>query len=144
MSFFGGLIKDVHTFASWVERELAKLYGEAPKIEAIAGAVLKYAGPALQTVVSLEAGTAAGAIVGSVVKQAQSDLIVAGSLVHDFGATPSAGTVISSVQDNLSGLLAAGHISNPTSVATVTKVTGELGALVTAFPTATATATAAA
>ena len=138
MNIFSGLIKDVHTFAGWAEKELAKLYGEAPKIEQIAGAVLTYAGPALQAVVSLEAGSTAGAIVGGVIKQAQSDLVVAGSLVHDFGATPSSGTLISSVQENLSGLLAAGHVTNPTSVATVTKVSGELGALVKVFPAATA------
>ena len=133
MSIFSKIVAAEHTFAAWAEKELAKLAGEAPTIEKIIGTVLTYAGPALQTIVTVEAGAPAGAIVGKVVAQAQSDLIAASSLVYDFGVTPTISSIFNSVQTNLGALLAAGHVTNPTSVATVTKVTGELTALLAAL-----------
>ena len=131
---FTWLITEEHTFAAWAEKELAKLNQEAPTIEKIADTVLTYAGPALQTVVTAEAGTAAGALVGKILTTAQSDLIAASGLINDFGATPSIGSVVSSVQTNLSALLTASNITNATSKATVGKVVTELGALAGAFP----------
>jgi hypothetical protein len=131
MSIFTGIQNIEHTFAGWAEKELAKLYGEAPKIEQVAGTILTYAGPALQTVVTLEAGAPAGAIVGKVIQDAQADLTAASGLIYDFGATPTIGSIIASVKTNLSALLAAGHVSNPTSVAGVNQVIGELDTLAT-------------
>ena len=133
MSIFSSIANAEHTFAAWAEKELTKLVGAAPTIEKILGTVLTYAGPALQTIVTAEAGAPAGAIVGKVVSEAQSDLIAASSLVYDFGATPTVGSILSSVQTNLSGLLSAAHVTNSGSVSTVTKVIGEINALVSAI-----------
>ena len=133
MSIFSKIANAEHTFAAWAEKELVKLEGAAPTIEKVLGTVLTYAGPALQTVVTAEAGAQAGSVVGKVIGQAQSDLIAASSLVYDFGATPSVSSILSSVQTNLSGLLSASHVTNATSVATTTKVIGELSALVSAL-----------
>jgi hypothetical protein len=140
-NIFTRLIADEHTFASWAEKELAKLYQAAPTIEKIADTVLTYAGPALQAVVTAEAGVAAGSVVGKVIATAQSDLIAASGLVADFGATPSAASIIGSVAANLSGLLTATKITNASSVATTTKVVSELNALVNAFPVVVKAAT---
>jgi len=131
-------ISTLHTFGAWAEKELTLLVGKAPAIEQTAASILKYAGPALQTVVTVEAGAPAGAIVGKVVADAQAGLIAASGLIYDFGATPSVASVISSVQTNLAALLSAGHVTNSASVATVTKVTTELGSLVTALTPAAA------
>ena len=133
MSIFSGIENIEHTFSGWAEKELGKLYGQAPKIEQVAGTVLTYVGPALQTVVSLEAGAPAGAIVGKVIQDAQSDLTAASGLVYDFGANPTIGSIIASVKTNLSALLTAGHVTNPASVAGVNQVIGELGILATAI-----------
>ena len=129
MSFLSAL----HTFGAWAEKELQKLEGVAPTLERIAGTVLTYAGPALQTIVTADAGSAAGTLVGKVVSQAQADLLAASGLIQDFGATPTVGSIIGSVQTNLNSLLAAGHVSNPTSVSTVSKVVTELEQLVAAL-----------
>lgn len=143
MSIFSKIASAEHTFAAWAEKELAKLYTAAPKIEQVIGTVLTYAGPALQTVVTAEAGAAAGAEVGKIVAQAQSDLIAAGSLVYDFGPSPSVSGTLTAVKDNLAALLTAGHVTSATSVATVTKVANELSTLATAItPAAAPTATA--
>ena len=133
MSFLTAL----HTFGAWAEKELAALVSKAPAIEQVAASVLKYAGPALQTVVTAEAGGAAGAVVGKVVADAQAGLVAASGLIYDFGASPTVASVVSSVESNLSALLSAGHITNSTSVATVTKITTELGSLATALTSAT-------
>lgn len=132
------LLTAVHTFGAWCEKELAALAGKAPAIEQVAASVLKYAGPALQTVVTAEAGAPAGAIVGKVVADAQAGLTAASGLIYDFGATPSAGSVIASVQSNLAALLSAGHITNANSTATVTKVVNELASLAGALTPAAA------
>lgn len=133
MSIFSGIENIEHTFASWAEKELNKLYGQVPKIEQVAGTILTYAGPALQTVATLEAGAPAGTVVGKVVQRAQSDLTAASGLVYDFGANPTIGSIIAGVKTNLSALLTAGHVTNPTSIAGVNQVIGELGALATAM-----------
>lgn len=134
MSIFSKIIAAEHTFAAWAEKELEKLYSVTPKVEAVAAAVLKYAGPALQLVVTAEAGSAAGSLVGAVISEAQTDLIAASSLIYDFGANPTATSIINAVLKNLAALLTAGHITNAGSVSTVTKVLSSLGALAAALP----------
>lgn len=125
-----------HTFAAFAEKELEKLFVEAPKIENVVGTVLSYVGPALQLVVTETAGSPAGAIVGSVIKEAQSDLIAASSLVYDFGPTPTASSIWASVKANLSALLTAGHITGAASVAKVNKVINEVGTVASAISAA--------
>lgn len=141
MGLFSKIKNAEHTFAAWAEKELAKLNADAPKIEQVVDAVLKYAGPALQTVVTAEAGAAAGKEVGSVIADAQTSLVAANGLITDYGASPTVASMMSSVQSNLSSLLAAGKVSNSTSVSTVTKVVGELSTLVSALSPATPAAT---
>lgn len=142
MGFFAKIASAVHTFAAWAEKEWTVVYSEAPKIEQIAASVLKYAGPALATVVTAEAGAPAGALVAKGIAEAQSGLLAASALIYDFGATPTVVGTINAVKSNLSTLLAAGHVSNPNSVGTVTKVVTELDNLAQAIPLATAAATA--
>ncbi len=133
MSFFSKIAAAEHTFAAWAEKTLEALFTEAPKIEQVASTILTYVGPAIQTIVTAEAGGAAGTAVSAVLKQAQSDLTAVSGLIYDFGATPSAANIINAVKSNLSALLTASHITNPTSVATITKVTTELNTLATAI-----------
>ena len=144
MSIFSKIDSALHTFAVYAEKELTKIYSEEPKIEAVASTVLKYVGPALQILVTAEVGAPAGAIVGSIVKEAQSDLIAVGSLIYDFGATPIAGSIIKGVSDNLGALLTAGHVTSPSSVDTVNKVLNNLNSLAAVLPVAVSAIAAAA
>jgi hypothetical protein len=129
MGFFTNIENAEHSFASWAEKTLLKLEGSAPTIEKIADTVLTYAGPALQTVVTLEAGAPAGALVAKIVGTAQSDLTAASGLIADFGATPSVTSVLGSVTSNLGSLLTATGVKDPKSVAAVNKVITELNVL---------------
>lgn len=135
MSLLSSIENAAHSFAAWVEKEWKKLYNAEPKIEQIADTVLAYAGPALQTVVTLEAGSAAGAIVGSVIQEAQKDLTAVSGLIYDFGASPSVGGILKTVTDNLSGLLAEGHVKDQKSIAAVQRVISEINILYTALST---------
>lgn len=141
-SFFAGIEAAEHTFVSWAEKELGALHNAQPEIEAVVAAFLKYAGPALQTVVTVEAGGPAGAEVGKILADAQAALTAASGFVYDYGAVPSLASILGSVVNNLSGLLSASKISNPRSVSTVTTVISNLNVLVTAiealFPVAPA------
>jgi len=133
MSIFKGIADVEHTFAGWAEKELAKLFEEEPKIEQVADAVLTYVGPALQTVVTLEAGSPASPLVGKVIREAQSDLTAANGAIYDFGPSPSAGSIINGVKENLAALLVAGQVRNPSSIANVNQVVSELDVLVAAL-----------
>jgi hypothetical protein len=133
-SLFAGIENAEKSTAAWFEKAWIKIHGDAPAIVNVADRVLPYASLLLQTVVGAEAGAPAAAIVGKVMGQAQADLDVANAAIYDVGATPSVASSINAVSTNLSGLLTAGHITNPVSVSNVTKVVSELGTLVAAFP----------
>ncbi len=135
---------DAHTFLAYFKKEYQKVEANLPQIEKVADTVLKYVGGALQIVLTAEGAGAAASVVGNVVTEAQQDVTVAGSLIYDFGANPTATSMLSSVSENLSGLLTAGHITSTTAVTAANKVVGELNALSTALTAASAPAATAA
>ncbi len=123
------------SFTIWCKMEWTKVFNAAPKVEAIADTVLKYAVPAISIIVGAEAGQPAGALVAQIGAEAQRDLTAVSGLVYDFGATPTAASMVTGVQNNLQGLLTAGHITNTTSVTNVTKVVSTLSDLATHLST---------
>lgn len=139
MSFFSNIVSAAKTFGLWAEGVLSLLHKDAPALAVTAAAILKYAGPALQTIVTVEAGGPAGALVGKVVADAQAGIVAASGFIYDYGAVPTAASITGSVVTNLSALLAAGHVVNPASVATVNTVVTNLNNLTTALTGAPAT-----
>jgi hypothetical protein len=133
MSIFSNIASAAHTFAAWVEKEWSAVYKATPGVEKILAATLKYAGPALQLVVTSEAGAAAGAIVAKVIADAQAGLLAASGLVYDFGAQPSFAGILSGIQADLGTLLSAGHVTNATNVDIVTKVVNSLNSIISAL-----------
>lgn len=140
MSLIDTLKNYEHTFTAWVAKEYAKIYNATPKVEQVADATFKYVIPAVQLIAQASGNEAAAAVIGAVATEAQNSLHAASGLVYDFGPSPTAATIVSGVQDNLSQLLAAGHIKNIETQAKVTKVVNSLGALVSAIGAATAPA----
>ena len=136
MSIFSGIEKAAHTFAAWAEKELTVLEGKAPTIERVIDTTLSYVGPALELGLDALNQPAIAAEVATVVAKAQSDLKAASALVTDFGPTPTAASAFTAVQTNLSSLLTAGQITNPTTVATITKSVAEVGAVAAAVQVA--------
>lgn len=138
MSIFSKIASAEHTFAAYVEKELEKIEGEAPEIERVIDATLDYAGPALQLALSLTGNTVAAAAVGPIIAEAHKDLAVASALVYDFGPNPTAASMFKATAADLSGLLTAGHVTNATSIAAVTKVVANVGSLGSAVQLAAA------
>jgi hypothetical protein len=134
MSIFSAIANAEHTFAAWAEKELAKVLNAAPTFLQIADTTLAYAGPILQTVLSAAGQSAAGTEAGKIISQAQQDIVVVRAVITDAGPVPSAAAIILSIQNNLAAALAAGHISDPVSVALVNKLLKEFAALLAAFP----------
>jgi len=137
MSIFSGLIKEMKSFAAWAEKELAKVFKDAPTISQVADTVIDYVGPILETIITAEAGAPAAAVVAAVIREVQSDLVVVGGLIYDIGTAPTVATKIQAMENDMNGLLTAGHITNQKTVSLVTLVIREFGALLSAFQPAT-------
>ena len=142
MSFISKIEGAEHTFAAWAEKELTTLSKDAPAITKVADSILKYVGGALEIVVGLEAGAPAAAEVTAAVNTAQAGVTALNGLISDYGATPTAATVASSIATNLAPILTAAKVSNPVSVAAVTAVVSNLTTLATALTASSTTATA--
>jgi hypothetical protein len=136
MSFFSKLVAEEHTFAAWAEKELVALEQKAPKIEEIIDTTLKYVGPALQIGLTAIGDLPAAAATGLIIAEAHKDLIAASALVTDFGPTPTAASMFAAVKTNLSAILTTIKVTNPQTVATVTKSINEVGALATSVSAA--------
>lgn len=134
-------IKDLESFASKFENELEKLWNKAPSLETVALTTLTFVGPILETVFTIEGGSAVGNAVTTAINVAEQDLTAAKALITAIGPTVSVQSLISGVISDLSGLLKAAKVTNPTSVSNVTLVVSELNALVAALSTPTASAT---
>jgi hypothetical protein len=134
MFSFTSLIKDVDSFASKFEKELAKLWSKAPTIEATAATVLEFVAPLIETIFTVEAGAAAGTAVTATLNAIEQKLVAAKGLITAIGVTPTFTGVISGVQSDLSDLLALGGIKDTASVANAKLVLSELTALLSALP----------
>jgi hypothetical protein len=128
-SIFTGIEKAAKSTVAWLEKELAVIVGAAPKIEQVIDAGLSYINPVLTIALDAVGDEAAVPIVQEVITEAQSDLKAASALVMDFGPTPTAASIFTSVEANLQALLTAGHVKSVTSIAAVNKAVTEVGAL---------------
>jgi hypothetical protein len=138
------IVSAEHSTFAWIEKELTAIHGEAPAIEKVINAILKYVGPVLQIALVASGNPAAAAAAGLIITEAKTDLAVASALVTDFGPTPTAASAFTSVQTNLSGLLTAGHVTSTQSVAAVTKAVSEVGVIASAVQVAATAISAAA
>lgn len=137
-SIFTGIAAAEHSTVAWLEKELAVFVKEAPAIEGVIDAGLSYVGPVLTIALDATGNEALATEAGKVIVQAQSDLKAASALVTDFGPTPTAASIFAAVEANLGALLTAGHVTNTTSVAAVTKAVTEVGVLGAAVSAAVA------
>lgn len=144
MSFFSAIEKAEHSTVAWLEKEITALENKAPTIERVVDAGIAYVGPLLQlALTSIGAGGAAAAI-NTVITAAQAKIHAASALITDFGPTPTAASMFSTVQTELSGILSLIDVKNTTAVSQVTKAVNEVGVLAAGVQTAAAAITAAA
>ena len=132
-------LTELHTFGAWAEKELGKLFVDAPKIEAVADTVLQYAGGAASVIAGLEGGPAASAAVTSAVSLIKTGTVALNGLITDFGANPTTASIASSLAANAGSLLSAAQVKNPASVKAATAIVTNLTSLATALSTASTT-----
>ena len=133
MSFLSAL----KGFGGWVAKEFTKVFNAAPTVEKVADTVLAYAAPALQIILGALDPPAA-AIAGPIIAEVQKDLHVASGLIFDFGATPTATSILGAVTKDLQGLLDAGHIKDTALQGKVTLVIQTVESLVQSLESAIA------
>lgn len=138
MSFISAIEGAEHTFAAWAEKELTKLVATEPEIDKIADTILQYAGAAASVIAGAEGGPAASATVTAGVSLIQTGVTALNGLITDFGATPTASSVATSIATNAQSLITAAQIKNPTSVKAATAIVTNLTTLATALTTASA------
>ena len=136
MSIFSTIIKDVESFASKFEKELAKLWSKAPSVAAVASTVLQFVAPLIETAFTIESGAAAGSAVTSLLNTVEQKLVAAQGLITAIGATPTLTAVIAGVESDLTDLLSLGGFKNSTTQANIQLVLKEIQALLGALPTA--------
>lgn len=137
MSFLS-IIKDVESFASRFEKELSKLWSKAPSVAAVAGTVLQFVAPLIETAFTIEAGAAAGTAVTSLLNTIEQKIVAAQGLITAVGATPTLTSVVSGIESDLTDLLSLGGFKNATTQANIQLVLKEIKALVGALPTTSA------
>lgn len=129
------LLSGLKGFGKWVAQEFTKVFNAAPKVEQIADTVLKYVAPAIQIVLGLLDPPAA-AVVGPIIAEIQSDIHVASGLIYDFGANPTATSILSGVVDKLNDILTAGHIKDTALVSKVQGIVTTISTLVESLTSA--------
>jgi hypothetical protein len=134
---------ELSTFGHWAEGDLAKLVRADPSIEKVADTTLQYVGGAASIIAGLEGGPAASTAVTKFVSLIQNGVTALNGLITDFGATPTAASIASSLATTASELLAAAQVKNPTSVTAGTAIITNLTSLATALTTASASTPAA-
>jgi len=128
------IIKDIESFASKFEAEFTKLWGKAPTLSTIALTTIKFAAPLIESVVGIEAGAGASTEVTEILDDVEHSLVAAAGLVTAVGPTVSVTNLITGISNDLTALLAAGHVTNSTSVSNITLVVKELAALLGSLP----------
>jgi len=126
------------TFAGWIVKEYKQLYLKEPEIEQVVDTVVDYAEPALIIALNDCGGAAVAPEVAAVISEAQSDLKVASALIYDFGATPTAASIVAAVKNNLASLLADGHVKDAATQAKFTLIINAIGVVATAIANAVA------
>ena len=139
------------SFFASVKSFFHKLFGSLPSWEKSASSTLAFAAPLVEEIVALSAGEPAAAEVQSIVSEVQKDMATVATVVSGAAGEPSATsyqtatTALNSIKTNLTGLLTAGHVKNPDTLAKVTGITntiiGEAEAILSEMPAPTAAAT---
>jgi hypothetical protein len=133
----------VKKFWHRIEAAFKKLFGSS-NWEKTASAVITYAAPIIETIVSLAAGGPAEVLVARVVSTIQGDLATMSAVVDGATGTPPANELqvfvnaANSIKSNLTSILASAEVKNSAKQAAITAavdtIVGELDACVANMP----------
>jgi hypothetical protein len=126
MSIFSGITGAAKSTAVWIEKELTKVAKVAPTALSVIDDVLSYASLLIEIIVEKLAGMAAEEEAVKVLTEVRSDIKILQAALYDTGASGTISSYLDAIIANLKALAAVGHISNPDTLATLTKVLTEL------------------
>lgn len=118
-------VSGVESFFKKVGGELARLFGNTTW-EQTAVSTINYAAPIVETIAQLVAGTAAASAIASVLNTVKADLATVSAVVKGAqvakGSTASTTVraALSSIVNNLSGLLSMAEVKNSAKAADIT------------------------
>jgi len=118
-----------HTVVSFLAKEYAAFYKHEPAIETVIDDTVKYVEIGLPIVLDATGEGALAPAVTAIVDEVYSDLKVVSATVYDFGPSPTAASILSSVQANLSSLETAGHVKDSAKLAKLKLIVNAVGAL---------------
>lgn len=132
------------SFFASVKSFFHKLFGSLPSWEKSASSTLTLLAPLTEELLALVAGEPAAAEATSIIAEVQKDMATIAAVTSGAAGAPSASsyqtatTALNSIKSNLSGLLTAGHVKNPETLAKVTGVAntiiGEVEAILAEIP----------
>ena len=140
MGFFSEVQGIEHTVVAWLAKEYTVFYKKEPAIESIVDSTVSYVEIGLPIVLGATGEAALDPIVEGVLNEAVGDLKVVSATIYDFGPSPNAASIVSSVQANLASLETAGHVKDPAKVAKLSLIVNAVGALAAVIAKAVAAA----
>lgn len=132
MGLIDTLKKAEHTFTAWVAKTYQAFRNEEPTIVAISDRVYPYVKSAVQIAIGFESPEVAAAA-GPIIDKIHAGLDTAAGLVYDFGATPTAAGILSTVQSDLGSLESVAGIKSDGAKNAISKALSSLGALAAAI-----------
>jgi hypothetical protein len=124
------------TAAAWFLKAIKKAQAAAPTVQAVADRVFPWAKMVVDGVLISEGNGAITTEANLIMDEINRDIDVACATVYDVGVTPTAGSFIKALVDNIGALITAGHVKNPANVALINNVVGSLSSLTTPPTTA--------
>lgn len=139
MSIFSDIANAAKSTAAWIEKTFTKILKTAPSVLSVIDTTLSYTSVLIEVIVERLAGTAAEAEVVKVLSEVRSDITVLQAVLYDTGTSATVSSLLDSIIANLKALATAGHISNPDTLALLTKVLTELDVIAKKIESLTAT-----
>jgi len=125
------LKQDEHNFTAWVAKEYQAFRNVEPTLVQVSDRVYPYVKSAVQIAIGFES-PAVAALAGPIIDKIHAGLDTAAGLVYDFGATPTAAGVLTTVQSDMASLETVAGIKSDGAKNAISKALSSLNALVAA------------
>lgn len=126
------LKQDEHNFTAWVAKEYQDFRNEEPTLIKVSDRVYPYVKSAVQIAIGFES-PAVAALAGPIIDKIHAGLDTAAGLVYDFGATPDAAGVLSTVQSQIGSLETVAGIKSDGAKNAISKGLSALNGLIAAI-----------
>ena len=128
------------TFVSFLAKEYQAFYKSEPTLIQTVDSTVSYVQDALTIVLSVEGAGAAVPAVNAIINEAVSDLNRASALVYDFGPSPTAQSIFTTVQANLATIESVGNITDAATKAKIQLIYNAVGTVASLLAKAVAAA----